>query len=80
MIQFQLEISNYIRLYEKTAFKNDFVPREGSEPENLHFLFHAFSCWGTSEVQNCYRKQFLPKVLYNYCSKFLSRFKEKEKK
>ena len=40
--------SNYIALYEKTAFKTDFGPREVSELENLHFHFHAFSGWGTS--------------------------------
>ena len=57
MIQFQLEIRDYKkRLYDKTAFKNDFGSREVTKLENLHFLFHAFSCWGTSRGPKLFPK------------------------
>ena len=30
----------------------------------------GFLVWALPEVQNCFRKQFLHKVIYNYYSKF----------
>ena len=36
---------NYIGLYGTTTFGNDFKPQE----VHLHFYFHAFSGWGTSQ-------------------------------
>ena len=44
--------SNYIALYQKTAFETDFGPREIPKLENLPFHFHAFSGWGTSQSPN----------------------------
>ena len=48
----KIKNSNYIELCVKTAFRNNFGPREVPKLENLHFHFHAFSGWGISEVQN----------------------------
>ena len=41
--------SNYIVLFQKTASKTDFWPREVPKIENRHFHFHGFSGLGTSQ-------------------------------
>ena len=41
--------SIYIGLCVKTAFRKNFGSREVPKLENLHFQFHAFSGWGTSQ-------------------------------
>ena len=45
MLNFFFRTVICIALYEKTAFKTDFGPREVPKLENLHF--HAFSGWYT---------------------------------
>ena len=50
--------SNYIGLCLKTAFRNNFGPWEVPKLENLHFHFHAFSGWGTSQGPKLFLKAF----------------------
>ena len=51
----------YIILYEKKAFGTDFGLWEAPKPENLHFHFYAFSCWGTSQGPKSVPKAFSPR-------------------
>ena len=43
------ENTTYIGLYDKNASRFDFKHRKVLQPENMHFYFHAFSGWGSSQ-------------------------------
>ena len=71
--------SNYIGLCVKTAFTNNFGPREVPKLENCTFTFMHFLVGALPEVQNCFWKLFLHKVPFNYNSKnFLKHFVKKK--
>ena len=44
----KIQNNKYIGICVKTAFINNFGPREVPKLGNLHFHLHAFSGWGTS--------------------------------
>ena len=58
MLKKKVKNNNYIGLCVKTAFRNNFGPREVPKLENLNFHFHAFSGWDTSRGPKLFLKAF----------------------
>ena len=67
--------SNYVGLYEKTAFIFDFQPCKVPQPENTHFHFHAFFWFGhLPRVKIESKSSFLTKLYIITVINFLEHF------